>query len=262
MKTVILCGGMATRIRELSDSIPKPMVPVGDRPILWHIMKIYDHWDYKQFILCLGYRSEAIKKYFLNYHASVCDITVNTAEHNQVQFHDSEDLEQWQVTLADTGLHTMTGGRVARIARYLEGDEDFMLTYGDGVADINIKELLEFHSQHGKLVTVTGVHPAGRFGELGLDNQQRVKAFAEKPQVSAGRINGGFFVMKREFIDRYLSTDRNLVLEREPLQRCAEDGEMMSYTHDGYWQPMDTFREYKLLNQQWESGDAPWKLWK
>lgn len=262
MKTVILCGGMGTRIREVSENIPKPMVPVGGRPILWHIMKIYEHWGHGEFVLCLGYKLEVIKKYFLSYRASVCDITVDTSDHNQVQFHDAEDLEQWKVTLADTGLHTMTGGRVARIARYLDDDEDFMLTYGDGVADINIAELLAFHRQHGKLVTVTGVYPAGRFGELELSEAHRVKSFAEKPQVSAGRINGGFFVMKRAFIDRYLSTDADLVLEQQPLRRCAEDGEMMSFTHDGYWQPMDTFREYKLLNNRWESDSAPWKMWK
>lgn len=262
MKTVILCGGMGTRIQELSESIPKPMIPIGGRPILWHIMKLYDHWGCGKFVLCLGYKSDAIKKYFLSYRASVCDITVNTADHNTVWFHDSDDLEQWQVTLAETGLHTMTGGRVARIARYLDGDEDFMLTYGDGVADVNIEALQEFHRQHGKLVTVTGVYPAGRFGELELNEEHGVSSFAEKPQVSSGRINGGFFVMKREFIDRYLSTDANLILEQEPLRQCAEDGEMMSYTHDGYWQPMDTYREYKLLNGLWESGTAPWKLWK
>jgi len=261
MRVVILCGGKGTRIRELSESIPKPMVAIGGRPILWHVMKIYDFWGWRNFILCLGYKGDMIKDYFLRYRASVCDITVETAAVDRIQYHDCDALEDWRVTLADTGMDTMTGGRIARVERNLEDDDDFMVTYADGLADINIEALIAFHRKHGKMVTVTAVHPAGRFGELELANDGVVTAFAEKPQVSSGRINGGFFVIKRKFVESYLSNDVNLILEREPLKRCAEDGQLMAFKHDGYWQPMDTYREYSLLNERWDSGTAPWRRW-
>ena len=261
MKTVILCGGQGTRIRDVHENIPKPMIPIGSRPILLHIMKIYSTAGFNEFILCLGYQGKIIKEFFLNYRTMVNDITINLSTPHEIEFHNGNNHEDWKVTFADTGVNTMTGARVAKIKKYLGHDENFMLTYGDGLADINIKALLEFHKSHGKMVTVTGVHPAGRFGELELSEDGRVRNFAEKPQTSEGRINGGFFVMHREFIDRYLSEDPDLVLEKIPLSRCAKDGEMVSYKHNGYWQPMDTFREYQILNNLWAEGNAPWKVW-
>jgi glucose-1-phosphate cytidylyltransferase len=261
MKTVILCGGMGTRIRDVSENIPKPMIPIGNQPILWHIMKIYGSRGFKEFVLCLGYKGEEIKQFFLNYYAMVNDVTIDLSMPNAMKYHEGGGWEDWKVTLADTGVHCMTGGRVARVARYLDNDDAFMLTYGDGVSDIDITRLVAFHRSHGKLATVTGVHPIGRFGEMTLADGGRVASFAEKPQVSEGRINGGFFVLQREFLDRYLRDDADLILEREPLAQCARDGELISYNHDGYWQPMDTFREYQMLNDLWAQGAAPWKAW-
>jgi glucose-1-phosphate cytidylyltransferase len=262
MKTVILCGGMGTRIREATENIPKPMIPIGGRPILWHIMKIYAHHGYTDFVLCLGYKAEVIKEFFVNYYANVQDFTVDLSRPNALEYHGRVRSENWKVTLAETGLTTLTGARVALIDRYLGDDDTFMLTYGDGVSDVDVRNLVEFHRAHGKLATLTGVHPVGRFGQIELDeSHERVTSFAEKPQVSDGRINGGFFVINREFIPRYLTADPALILEQEPLGRCALDGELMSYPHDGYWQPMDTYREYVLLNSLWETGKAPWKVW-
>lgn len=261
MKTVILCGGMGTRIRDVSENIPKPMIPIGRHPILWHIMKIYGHHGFNEFVLCLGYKGEVIKQFFLDYFAMVSDFTIDLSKPNALEYHESNGRENWKVTLADTGVRTMTGGRVAKIRRYVGDDEHFMLTYGDGVSDIDIRKLCDFHESHGKLVTVTGVHPASRFGEMKVSPNGNVDAFAEKPQVSEGRINGGFFVCHRQFIDRYLTESADLVLEQSPLSKCARDGEMMSFSHNGYWQPMDTYREYMLLNDLWISGNAPWKVW-
>lgn len=261
MKTVILCGGMGTRIRDVSENIPKPMIPIGRQPILWHIMKIYSFCEFNEFILCLGYKGQIIKEFFLNYYTMVNDITVDLSTPNTIEYHDGNNRENWKVTLADTGVDTMTGARVARIKKYLGSDENFMLTYGDGLADIDIRALVKFHKSHGKMVTVTGVHPAGRFGEMELSENGRVRAFAEKPQVSEGHINGGFLVMRREFIDQYLSEDSDLVLEQSPLSQCAKDGDLVSFNHDGYWQPMDTYREYRMLNKLWTEGKAPWKVW-
>ena len=260
MKVVILCGGMGTRIRDVSENIPKPMVPIGREPILWHIMKIYSYYGFNDFILCLGYKGQIIKDFFFNYYAMVNDCTIDLSKPNSVVYHDGISREEWKVTLIDTGIETMTGARVARVRKYLGNDENFMLTYGDGLSDINIKNLVEFHKSHGKMVTVTGVHPAGRFGEMELSKNNIVKSFAEKPQVSEGRINGGFLVMRREFIDQYLSENSDLVLEQKPLSQCARDGELVSFSHDGYWQPMDTYREYQILNKLWEEGKAPWKV--
>ena len=262
MKTIILCGGMGTRIRDVSEKIPKPMLPIGRFPILWHIMKIYGHHGFNDFVLCLGYKGEVIKDFFLNYFSRVSDVTVDLSRPNSYNFHEVVAGENWKVTLANTGVETLTGARVAMVEKYLGDDDDFMLTYGDGVSDVDVGKLVKFHKAHGKTVTLTGVHPAGRFGEIDLAGDEKtVTSFAEKPQVSQGRINGGFFVMKREFIEKYLSTDPSLILEQEPLRRCAANGELLSFNHDGYWQPMDTFREYSLLNKLWESGKAPWKVW-
>ena len=258
---VILCGGMGTRIRDVSDNIPKPMIPIGGLPILWHIMKIYGHHGFNHFILCLGYKGEVIKNFFLNYYAMVNNVTVDLSKPNGCTYHNDKDTENWKVALVDTGIDTMTGARVARIKRFLGSNENFMLTYGDGLANIDISKLLMFHESHDKLVTVTGVRPASRFGEMDVESDGGVKSFAEKPQVSEGRINGGFFVIRTEFIDRYLSEDPHLILEHNPLTQCAKDSQLMAFNHDGYWQPMDTNREYEILNNLWNSSKAPWKIW-
>ncbi|KUG24157.1 glucose-1-phosphate cytidylyltransferase [hydrocarbon metagenome] len=261
MPVVILCGGMGTRIRDVSENIPKPMIPIGGRPILWHIMKIYGHYGFNRFILCLGYKGEIIKEFFLNYYAMVNDVTVDLSKPNGYAYHDTKDIENWEVTLVDTGANTMTGARIARIKRFLDNDENFMLTYGDGLADIDISKLLLFHESHDKLVTITGVHPASRFGEMVVESDGKISSFAEKPQVSEGRINGGFFVMRTAFIDRYLSEDPHLILEQYPLTQCTKDNQLMAFNHDGYWQPMDTSREYEAINSLWDKGKAPWKVW-
>jgi glucose-1-phosphate cytidylyltransferase len=259
MKTVILCGGQGTRIRDVSADVPKPMITIGRYPILWHIMKGYAAAGHQDFILCLGYQSHVIKDFFLNYHVRTSDVTVTLGQHASVQCHTSHDEENWRVTLAETGVNAMTGARVRRIRQYVENDEYFMLTYGDGVGDVDIRALLDFHKNHGKAVTITGVRPPGRFGELEIEGD-RIVGFNEKPQVSAGRISGGFFVCSRRVFD-YLSDDEGLVLEEGPMRRLVEDGELMVHRHDGFWHPMDTYRDYKLLNELWDKGRAPWKVW-
>jgi glucose-1-phosphate cytidylyltransferase len=259
MKVVILCGGQGTRLREETEVRPKPMVEIGGRPILWHIMKIYAHSGLTDFVLCLGYKGHLIKDYFFNYELLVNDFTVELGKKSNIKVHHKNDEDGWRVTLADTGERAQTGARVFRAAKYLN-NEPFCLTYGDGVGSISVDELLRFHRSHGKIGTVTGVRPPGRFGELEIvDNQ--VKVFAEKPQVASGSINGGFFVFEPEFVEKYLSDDEDLSLEGEPLQRLAADGELMVFPHDGFWQPMDTFREWKLLDDLWKEGNAPWKVW-
>ena len=259
MKVVILCGGQGTRLREETEVRPKPMVEIGGRPILWHIMKLYAHYGLNEFVLCLGHKGYIIKDFFLNYETRMRDFTVHLGDRAPVEFHNGHPEENWNVTLAETGETAMTGARVRRVRRYVDRNT-FCLTYGDGLGDVDIAELLRFHRSHGKLGTVTGVRPPGRFGELRVD-EGRVASFAEKPQVTEGFINGGFFVFEREFIDRYLDDSDDLVLEREPLQRLASDGELMVYRHDGFWQPMDTYREWKLLEDYWNAGRAPWKIW-
>jgi len=258
---VILCGGLGTRMREETEYRPKPMVEIGGRPILWHIMKIYSHHGVDDFILCLGYKGMVIKEYFLNYHAMRSDFTIKLGTNPKVEFaKDKGGLEDWSIMLADTGLDAMTGARVKRIERYVD-TQTFMLTYGDGVADIDIGELLKFHRSHGKLCTVTAARPPSRFGELKVEKDNLVSSFSEKPQVSEGMINGGFFVCERGFF-KYLSAADNCVLEQEPLRHCAADGQLVAYEHKGFWQPMDTFREFQMLNSLWDSGRAPWKIWK
>lgn len=261
MKAMILCGGEGTRLREHTETRPKPMVHVGGRPILWHIMKTYAHYGITEFILCLGYKGEVIKDYFLNYEAMNSDFTVELGQKNQIHYHGSDHNEDgWKVTLVDTGEKAMTGARVFRGARHLsDSDERFCLTYGDGVSDVNIAELLNFHETHEAAATVTGVMPPSRFGEIVHENS-RVVAFAEKPQSGHRIINGGFFVLNRTFLD-YLSDDPGCVLEREPLERCAKDGNLQVYAHAGYWQCMDTYRDWELLEREWNSGEAPWSVW-
>lgn len=261
MKAVILCGGMGTRLRQETELRPKPMVEIGQRPIVWHIMKSYAHHGISDFVLCLGYKGSQIKDYFLNYEAMNCDFSLRLGDTSSIEVHRAEgrghDEADWSVTLADTGQHAMTGARVKRVKRYV-GNERFMLTYGDGVSDVDIRALLAFHESHGKVGTLTGVAPPGRFGELALDDK-RVRTFKEKPKGGA-LINGGYFVFEPEFFD-YLSDDEGCVLERGPLEKLAENGELMVHEHDGFWQCMDTYRDLKLLRDLDENGKAPWKKW-
>jgi glucose-1-phosphate cytidylyltransferase len=257
MKVVILCGGLGTRIRDASDHLPKPMLPIGGRPIVWHIMNGYAAFGFTEFVLCLGYRGWVIKEFFLNYRAMLSDVTVRLGEQPQVQFHEPAEEQDWSVTLADTGEETQTGARVARIRKFVEDDDLFLMTYGDGVANVDVGRLVAFHRAHGKIATVTAVRPPSRFGELTTEGRI-VRAFNEKSQVAGGLINGGFLVFDAKRVWPYLSGDDSLVLEREPLQGLASDGELVAFEHAGFWQPMDTLREYQLLNDLWNSGARPW----
>ncbi len=258
LKTVILCGGYGTRIRDVADNIPKPMIPIGRYPILWHIMKYYANFGHHDFVLCLGYKSQIIKDFFLNYEAHTKDFTITLGKRDEIEFHTVHDESDWRVTLVDTGLEAMTGARIARIRKYV-GDEDFMLTYGDGVGDVDIEALLAFHRAHGKALTVTGVRPPGRFGELVSEGGRAVE-FNEKPQAAGGRISGGYFVATKKLFD-YLDDAEDLVFEQEPMRKLVADGELMVFEHDGFWQPMDTSREYQLLNTLYEQERAPWVKW-
>ncbi|OHC66069.1 MAG: glucose-1-phosphate cytidylyltransferase [Rhodocyclales bacterium GWA2_65_19] len=260
VQAVILCGGQGTRIRDAGENLPKPMLPIGGKPILWHIMKIYAAAGLKDFVLCLGYKGWIIKDFFLNYDARLCDTVVEIGARRRVSFLGSNHNENWTVTLAETGESSQTGARVAAVRSYVQDSEIFCLTYGDGVADIDVKSLLKFHRSHGKIATVTAVRPPGRFGEMVVDGR-RVVEFNEKPQATAGIINGGFFVFDSKRIWDYLSGGSELVLEKEPLRQLARDGQLAAYSHKGFWQPMDTLREYNLFNQMWDSGKAPWKVW-
>ncbi len=251
MKVVILAGGLGTRLSEYTESIPKPMVTVGGKPILWHIMKAYANFGHKDFYLALGYKAEVIKKYFLHYRG-LADFTVNL-EKGIIDSHQTDDID-WGVTLVYTGLDSMTGGRVKRMQSFI-GDESFLLTYGDGLADIDINALVEFHRSHGKMVTVSAVHPVARFGELDLKEDQ-VVSFQEKPQTTQGWINGGFFVIEPEFFD--LIEGDLTILERSPLEKAAEMGELMAYRHDSFWQCMDTKRDRDSLEEMWQTGNPLW----
>ncbi len=260
-KTVILCGGMGTRIRDANEQIPKPLLPIGGRPIVWHIMKGYAEHGFKDFVLCLGYKSWLFKEFFLNYQAMSSDLIVDLGKPGNVEFLRGRN-EDWRVVLADTGESAMTGGRVAAVRDYLADAEYILLTYGDGVSDIDLAKLLAFHRAHGRVATVTAVRPPSRFGELQVLDHAEVTEFNEKPQVREGFINGGFFVFDaRRFWD-YLPSDPSTVLEAAPLQRLAKAGELMAFEHPGFWQPMDTLREFNLLNELWASGSAPWKIWR
>jgi len=256
MKVVILCGGLGTRLREETEFRPKPMVEVGGRPILWHIMKSYAHYGYTDFVLCLGYKGDMIRNYFLNYETHNRDLTV-TLGSGQIAIHKSHAEAGWQVTLAETGETTLTGSRLKRIESYLTGDR-FMVTYGDGVADVDISRLLAFHEAHGKLGTVTAVRPSSRFGELSIQNDM-VQVFKEKPQVGEGWINGGFFIFERAVLDLIKTDDESL--EQGLLMKLASLKELAVYQHEGFWQCMDTYREMVLLNDLWQSNKAPWAAW-
>lgn len=259
MKTVILCGGQGTRLREQTEVLPKPMVDIGGRPMLWHIMRIYSHYGIDSFVLCLGYKGHVIKDFFLNYQYRIHDFEVKLGQDPGVNVIRKNETSNWSISLIETGEKAQTGARVYRVRDSI-GKETFCLTYGDGLGNVNIRELLEFHKKHGKIATVTGVRPPGRFGELELSGSQ-VTAFAEKPQVTDSFINGGFFVMEPEFIERYLSDDEGLMLEREPLKQLAADGELMMFPHTGFWQCMDTYREWKMLEEMWATNTAEWRVW-
>ena len=257
MKVVILCGGFGTRLREETELRPKPMVEIGGRPILWHIMKTFASHGYNDFILCLGYKSEVIKNYFLNYEHLNNDFSIELGTGN-IKVYDNHTEKGWNVTLADTGLNTMTGARVKQVEKYVDGDI-FMLTYGDGVTDCDINQLVKFHKASGKIGTITGVSPPSRYGELGISGDS-VVSFREKPTTADSMINGGYFVFNREFFN-YLSDDAECVLEREPLERLAENGQLSIFPHKGFWQCMDTYRDYQYLNELWDQGRAKWKVW-
>jgi glucose-1-phosphate cytidylyltransferase len=260
MKVVIFCGGKGTRLREETEYRPKPMLPIGDHPILWHIMKTYATHGFREFILCLGYKGEIIKDYFRNYLWMASDVTLKLGRDPSVHFHGSHNEEDWSVTLAETGLETMTAGRLERIKRYLGDDEEFLFTYGDGVGNVDIPRSIEFHRAHGKLVTLTAVHPPGRFGELGLEDGGVVRQFNEKPQAEGGWINGGFFVANRRVFD-YIAASDDVMFEAAPIKQIAQDDQLRAFSHTGFWQPMDTYQEFLLLNRLWAEGEAPWKVW-
>lgn len=258
MKVVILAGGFGTRISEESQFKPKPMIDLGGRPILWHIMKLYSHYGYNDFVICAGYKQEVIKEYFANYFLHTSDVTFDFSGGKQDVIVHQKHSEPWKVTVVDTGLNTLTGGRVKRVGRYLD-NERFFLTYGDGVSDVDIAALLEFHKQHGKLVTLTSVNPGQRYGSLDISPEGRILSFREKAKSDGALINGGFMVCEPKLLD-YISGDDQM-LERAPLEAVARDGQLMSFKHDGFWQPMDTLREKQMLEKMWTSGNAPWKVW-
>ena len=264
MKTVIFCGGRGTRIREVTDNaVPKPLVPIGKFPILWHIMNHYAYYDFKDFVFCLGYLGWQIKSYFLNFKAMINNFSIQINTPNNPTFYNHKQSEiNWKTTFVETGENAQTGARVRKIRAFVEDDPLFMLTYGDGLSDVNIQKLVQFHKKHGKIGTVTGVRPSGRFGEIEVSNNLLVSVFHEKPQTSGGRINGGFFVFDSKRLWDYLPEGDDLNFEVGPLRELANDGELMMFPHDGFWQPMDTYREYKLLNDIWEeglkNGNIPW----
>jgi len=254
LKVIILAGGFGTRLSEYTEDIPKPMVTIGGKPIIWHIMNTYAKFNHKDFYLALGYKAEMIKEYFLNYRSLNADFSVDLST-GSIERYQLDDVD-WKVTLANTGLKTMTGGRVKRLKSFI-GNEPFMLTYGDGVSNIDLDALLKFHKSHGKMVTVSAVHPVARFGELNIEDQ-KVVTFQEKPNITQGWINGGYFIIEPSFFE--LIDDDDTILEREPLERASELGELMAYHHDGFWQCMDTKRDRESLEKLWDKGNAPWRV--
>tara|TARA_B100000787_G_scaffold29110_1_gene19368 strand:+ start:11174 stop:11947 length:774 start_codon:yes stop_codon:yes gene_type:complete len=257
MKVVLLAGGFGTRLSEETDVKPKPMIEIGGKPILWHIMKIYSTYGFNDFVILLGYKNYYIKEYFANYFIHQSDITIDIKNGSMEILNNSS--ESWKVTLLDTGINTMTGGRISRAQDFI-GDECFMLTYGDGVADINISELIEFHKDHGKAITMTSVQPGGRFGALNIEDNNKVTHFLEKPKGDGGWINAGFFVCESKVFDYILDGD-STVFEEAPLQLLAKDSELFTYKHSGFWKPMDSLKDKNDLNSLWESNEAPWKVW-
>ncbi len=257
MKAVLLAGGLGTRISEETVSRPKPMVEIGGKPLLWHIMKIYSHHGINDFIICCGYKGYVIKEYFANYFLHMSDVTFDM-HNNKMEVHERY-AEPWRITLVDTGQNTMTGGRLKRVASYLKGEDAFCFTYGDGVSDVDITKLIEFHHAHGLRATLTATYPPGRFGALDIHSDQRVASFKEKPMGDGGMINGGFFVLSPKVIN-LIAGDQS-IWEREPLETLAESGQLKAFPHEGFWQPMDTLRDKNLLEELWATDKAPWKVW-
>jgi glucose-1-phosphate cytidylyltransferase len=258
---MILCGGLGTRLREETEYRPKPMVEIGGRPVLWHIMKIYAAHGFKEFVLCLGYKGAMIKDYFLNYETLNNDFTLTLGSKKRIEFHNAHTEEGWKITCVETGASTMTGGRVLRALPYIR-TENFALTYGDGVADINLKAELAFHRKHGRQATVAAVRAPSRFGEMVIGDLEHVRDFQEKPAGTTGLINGGFFILKRAGLEKFLKpAEDGLIWEQRPLEKLARERQLKAFQHDGFWQPMDTYREFELLNTCWRKGNAPWKTW-
>ncbi len=256
MKAVILAGGLGTRLSEATSIIPKPMVEIGGKPILWHIMKTYSHYGINDFIICCGYKQYVIKEYFVNYFSHNSDLTVNLSD-NSVQIHDNHS-EDWKVTMVDTGLHTMTGGRIKRIQKYI-GNERFLLTYGDGVTDLNISESIKAHDMSGAILSMTAYQPQGKFGALDIDSEGRVNSFMEKPAGDGSWINAGYFVCEPAVFD-FINDGDSTVFEKDPLEMIAKEGKMKAFKHRGFWKPMDTMKDTNDLNEMWEKGIAPWKV--
>lgn len=256
MKVLILAGGFGTRLSEQTEIKPKPMVEVGGKPILWHILKIYSSFGFNDFVILLGYKGYVIKEYFANYFLHQSDLTIDI-KNNKIEIHDNYS-ENWKVTLVDTGLETLTGGRIKRAAKFID-NQPFLLTYGDGVADVNIKDLVAFHQNHGKLITMTAIQPEGRFGALDISDDLEIKSFVEKPKGDNAWINGGFFVCQPEVLN-YIDGDPT-IFEREPLEKLAKEGQLKAFKHDGFWQCMDTLRDKNRLEEEWNTGKAPWKTW-
>lgn len=257
MKVVILCGGMGTRLREETEYKPKPMVEIGDKPILWHIMKTYSTYGFNDFVLCLGYKGDVIKDYFYHYKMRNNDFSMNL-KNGDIKLFDSNEENDWNITLVNTGLNSMTGSRIKKIEKFIDGDQ-FMVTYGDGVTDMNISELLKFHQKHKKIGTVTGVYPPSRYGELRIEGD-RLVSFDEKPDTGVAPISGGYFVFNKEFFD-YLKSDESCILEKEPLGSLARDEQLKVYNYRGFWQCMDTYRDYMFLNDLWKNNKAQWRVW-
>ena len=257
MKAVILAGGLGTRLSEATNLIPKPMVEIGGKPILWHIMKTYSSYGITEFIICCGYKGYVIKEYFANYFRHNSDMTVDLSN-NSVQIHDNHS-ENWKVTMVDTGLNTMTGGRVKRIQQYV-GNEPFLLTYGDGVTDINIQETIDYHKQSGKLLTVSAFKPSGKFGALDIASDGNVNSFLEKPNGDGNWINAGYFICEPQVFD-YIKDGDSTIFEKKPLEKLSSEGNMAAFKHRGFWKPMDTLRDNIELNEMWDKGEAPWKVW-
>jgi glucose-1-phosphate cytidylyltransferase len=257
MKAVILAGGLGTRISEETESKPKPMIEIGGMPILWHILKLYSAHGINEFVICCGYKGYVIKEYFANYFLHMSDVTFDMAN-NKMEVH-HRYVEPWKITLIDTGAETMTGGRLKRVAQFVKDEEAFCFTYGDGLSDVNITKLIDFHKSHGKKATLTAVYPPGRFGAIDIHADHHITSFKEKPKGHGGMISGGFFVLSPEVIN--LLNDDSTVWEREPLERLAQQSGVLAYQHHGFWQPMDTLRDKKYLEELWSSGSAPWKSW-
>lgn len=259
MKVVILCGGRGTRLREETEFRPKPMVPIGGQPILWHIMKYYASFGHNEFILCLGYKGDMIKDYFRNYLWNTCDVTLSLGRKAHMKFHNRHGEEDWQVTLADTGENSMTAYRLKLVQRYIPKGESFLFTYGDGLSNIDINASIKEHKRSKKTCTISAVHPAGRFGELVVEPDGAIHEFAEKPQMERAYVNGGFMICDHR-IFKHLPDDPNVMFEREPIESLVRQGELHSYRHEGFWQPMDTYQESQYLNKLWNEGKAPWKV--